>query len=111
MREESGGWHKVAAEVDCEAGQPLGVRLGDQQVVLVRYEGRVHALDGVCPHAYALLSEGYLSGEAIECPLHAACFDIRTGKLIEGPPGTADLATYDVRVDGGEIWLPGRKTG
>jgi len=38
----------------------------------------------------------------IECPLHAARFDIRTGKVLD-PPATDDLKTYQVRLVGDEI--------
>ena len=40
----------------------------------------------------------------IECPLHAARFDIRTGKVLD-PPATEDLKTYPVRVVGDEIQI------
>ena len=29
--------------------------------------------------------DGELAGYVIECPLHYACFDVRTGKLLSGP--------------------------
>jgi nitrite reductase/ring-hydroxylating ferredoxin subunit len=43
-----------------------------------------------------------LDGELIECPLHAARFDVRTGKVLD-PPATEDLKTFPVRVVDGEI--------
>jgi len=56
----------------------------------------------VCTHAFALLTEGFLDGEVIECPLHAGRFDVRTGKGLCAPIET-DLATYQVRVDGADV--------
>ena len=38
----------------------------------------------------------------IECPLHYACFDVRTGKLLSGP-ASADGVTYEVRVEGDTV--------
>jgi nitrite reductase/ring-hydroxylating ferredoxin subunit len=40
----------------------------------------------------------------IECPLHAAQFDIRTGQCLAGP-ATEDLRTYEVRVDGDDVYV------
>ena len=53
-------------------------------------------------HAYARLSDGWLDGITIECPLHAARFDIRTGAVLD-PPATEDLKTYPVRIVGDDI--------
>jgi len=103
------GWQRVAAHSDIEAGSPLGAKLGDLDIVLVAHEGQVHALAGICPHAYALMCDGFLDGAVIECPLHAAAFDIRTGKLIDGPPGTHDLAVHETKVEEGQVWV--RSTG
>ena len=36
--------------------------------------------DNICTHAFALLTDGWLEGHVIECPLHGGQFDIRTGK-------------------------------
>lgn len=99
------GWQRVAALGDLAPDQPLGARLGDLDIVLVAHDGQVFALDGICPHAYALMSEGFMNGPEIECPLHAACFDIRTGKLVDGPPGTRDLTTFEVRVTDGVVMV------
>jgi 3-phenylpropionate/trans-cinnamate dioxygenase ferredoxin subunit len=52
----------------------------------------------------APLSKGTLWGYVIECPLHFACFDVRTGKLISGP-ASADVPTYEVRVEGDTVYV------
>ena len=59
-------------------------------------------MDDICSHAYASMSDGYIEGECIECPLHGAQFNIKTGKA-ETPPATVDLITYEVKVDGEDI--------
>jgi len=43
-------------------------------------------------------------GYVVECPLHYACFDVRTGKLLSGPVAV-DVATYEVRVDGDMVYV------
>lgn len=98
-------WQRVAALSEIDPSQPLGARYGERDVVLAINDGQVHALDGICPHAYALMSDGFKDGWEIECPLHAAVFDIRTGALKVGPVGCGDLATYEVKVEGADVFV------
>ena len=42
-------------------------------------------------------------GLVIECPLHFAQFDIRTGKFVDGPLAT-DVPAYEVRVEGDTVY-------
>ena len=61
----------------------------------------VFALDNICTHALARLSEGRLRGTRLICPLHGASFDVRDGRVL-GAPATRPLATHALRiVDGG----------
>ncbi len=101
--DEANGWLRVAATGEIVEGQPVGAKFGEREIVLARHDGEIFALAGICPHAYALMSDGFLNGAEIECPLHAAAFDLKTGKCLAGPAGTGDLVTYDVRVTNGEV--------
>jgi nitrite reductase/ring-hydroxylating ferredoxin subunit len=38
----------------------------------------------------------------IECPLHAAQFDIKTGKALSAP-ADADIAVYALKADGDDL--------
>ena len=69
-----------------------------QRVLVVNVGGVIYALRDMCGHRGAPLSTGTLIGHVIECPLHYATFDVRTGKLLSGP-ASADIPTYDVRVE------------
>jgi 3-phenylpropionate/trans-cinnamate dioxygenase ferredoxin subunit len=97
-------WIRVASTADLKDDEGLGVALDGRSIALFRDGGEIFATDNVCTHAYALLSEGFLEDGCIECPLHQARFDIRTGKAMGGP-ATADIRTYPVRVDGEAIWM------
>ena len=59
-------------------------------------------MQDICPHANALLSQGFMDGETVECPLHGALFDVRTGQCLR-EPGDRDLETYPVRIKGDQI--------
>lgn len=95
-------WHRVAAVGDIVDGEAKPVSIGELEIALLRVDGTIYAIEDVCPHAYALLSQGFVEGSEIECPLHAARFEIPTGKVL-CPPADRDLQTYPVRVDGDDV--------
>jgi NAD(P)H-dependent nitrite reductase small subunit len=101
---ETDGWQRVAALADLADDAAFAARLGNRRIALYRLEGHIYALDDVCTHALALLSQGFIEGGAVECPLHGARFDIATGRCLS-PPATVDLRTYEVRVEGGEVFV------
>ncbi|RJP81044.1 MAG: pyridine nucleotide-disulfide oxidoreductase [Candidatus Zixiibacteriota bacterium] len=72
------------------------------EVLLVRIDGRYHALGPHCTHYGAPLDQGVLHGERIVCPWHAAQFSAVTGGLVE-PPGLNVLPRYEVEIRGGEV--------
>jgi NAD(P)H-dependent nitrite reductase small subunit len=98
------GWQRVAALADLADDAALPAKLGNRRIALYRLDGKVHALDDVCTHAQALLSQGFIEAGAVECPLHGARFDIATGRCLT-PPATVDLRTYAVRVNDGEVYV------
>jgi nitrite reductase/ring-hydroxylating ferredoxin subunit len=69
-----------------------------QRILIANVDGAFYALQDTCGHRGAPLSRGALTGHVIECPLHYATFDVRTGKLLSGPT-SADIPTYQVRVE------------
>ncbi len=95
-------WVRVAAAADIREGEPFSARLRDIDIGLYRIGDNVYALDDTCPHEFALLSEGFVEGTAIECPLHQARFEIATGALIEGP-APCGVRTYEVRIEGADV--------
>jgi naphthalene 1,2-dioxygenase ferredoxin component len=102
MNRDETGWVRAASRSDLAEGDVIGVEIAGRSLALYDADGAIFATDNICTHAYARLSDGWLDGELIECPLHAARFDIRTGKVLD-PPATVDLKTYPVRVVDGEI--------
>jgi NADPH-dependent 2,4-dienoyl-CoA reductase/sulfur reductase-like enzyme/nitrite reductase/ring-hydroxylating ferredoxin subunit len=66
-------------------GETLAGRVGDQPVLLSNFDGELFAVGGSCTHYGAALSEGVTGGTAVRCPLHHACFDLRTGVALRAP--------------------------
>ncbi len=78
------------------------MRVGDRFLALFNCDGTYYAVDDTCTHAEASLSEGFLQGCEIECPLHGGRFDVRTGKATWSP-AFVPVATYAVRVEGSDV--------
>jgi naphthalene 1,2-dioxygenase system ferredoxin subunit len=97
-------WVTVAARADLGDGDMLAVEAEGKSIALYGVDGDIYATDNVCTHAFALLSDGWLDGDVIECPLHAGRFEVKTGKGL-GPPIPCDLKTYRLRVVGGDIQI------
>jgi NAD(P)H-dependent nitrite reductase small subunit len=98
------GWQRVAAASQLRDGEPLPAKLGETPIALYRLKEQIYAIDDICTHAFALLSQGFIEDGAIECPLHQAKFDIATGKCLAAP-AAADLNRYAVRIEGDDIYV------
>ncbi|HSH89805.1 MAG TPA: non-heme iron oxygenase ferredoxin subunit [Ramlibacter sp.] len=97
------GWHKACALEEVWEGAPLGLEVEGRPIALYRFGDEVHAVGDICPHQKDVkLSEGFLDGDTIECPMHQSCFHVKTGKVL-GPPAREDLPVYPVRVDNGQV--------
>jgi len=98
------GFTPVAQVGDLAPGEMKFVAVDRERVVLANVEGSFYALRDVCGHRNAPLSRGRLEGCIVECPLHFAQFDMRTGKYVDGPY-SADVPAYEVRIDGDTVYL------
>jgi nitrite reductase/ring-hydroxylating ferredoxin subunit len=96
----------VAKVDELSPGQMRWVAVNGERRVLANVEGMFYAISDVCGHRNAPLSRGQLQGYVIECPLHFAQFDIRTGELISGPVSMA-VPVYEVRVEDGTVYIKG----
>ena len=98
------GFLPVAQVGDLAPGEMKFVAIERERIVLANVEGSFYALRDVCGHRNAPLSRGRLDGCIVECPLHFAQFDIRTGKFVDGPY-SADVPAYEVRIEGDTVYL------
>jgi nitrite reductase/ring-hydroxylating ferredoxin subunit len=99
------GWVRVAAKADVEEGKVLGVKAGGKEIAIYHLPGgEFRATENICTHEYALLSEGWLENGCIECPLHAAQFDVRTGKALS-TPADEDLKVFEVKAEGDDLMV------
>ena len=80
------------------------VNVGDKDISIFNVEGEFYAIDDMCSHAEASLSEGEVFDCKIECPLHGAEFDLKTGEAVT-LPATRPVETYAVSIEDEIIYL------
>jgi nitrite reductase/ring-hydroxylating ferredoxin subunit len=96
-------WVRIAAKGEIKEGACIGRRIGDKEIAVYHLPGgEFRATHNVCSHEYALLSDGWMENGCIECPLHAAQFDIRTGAAMSAPADT-NIAVYKIKAEGEEL--------
>jgi nitrite reductase/ring-hydroxylating ferredoxin subunit len=98
------GFVPVTRASELSPGAMTWVAIDRERVLIANVDGAFYALQDSCGHRQAPLSKGTLEGYVIECPLHFAQFDVRTGKLLSGP-AAADVPTYQVRIEGDTVYV------
>lgn len=100
----------VAALDDLVEDRGRCVEVAGSRIALFRVGDEVFALSDTCSHAEASLSEGEVFDDIVECPLHGAAFNLRTGEVLS-LPATKPVAVYAVTVESGEVYvlLPGEE--
>jgi 3-phenylpropionate/trans-cinnamate dioxygenase ferredoxin component len=94
----------VAKTGDVPPGSMTVVAIDRERIMLANIDGQFFAMRDMCGHRNAPLSRGRLDGHVVECPLHFAQFDVRTGKLVDGPI-SADVPVYEVRIENGTVLI------
>jgi 3-phenylpropionate/trans-cinnamate dioxygenase ferredoxin component len=87
---------------DLLPGKPVRIEKNGEPICVTRVGDEVFAIGDTCSHSDASLAEGEVSGYKIECWLHGAEFDLRTGQALT-PPAVAPVKTYSVSVDGDSV--------
>ncbi|CAG9187577.1 non-heme iron oxygenase ferredoxin subunit [Cupriavidus pinatubonensis] len=98
-------WYR-AGEVEAlfRTSECHGLEVCGRPIGLFKVDGEIYALDDICTHGNAKLSEGELEGHEIECPLHAGVFDVRSGRAMCSPL-TRDARQHVVRIDEGVVYI------
>ena len=94
---------KVAELSEVPPGTVKYVVLLDRHIALCNVDGAFYALDNVCVHRGAPLSQGWLDGHILECPSHGWKFDVRTGGVTLDPRMCNQI--FEVKVEGNDILI------
>src|SRR5690606_5798412 len=98
-------WYKAGAvdslfsEGDCH-----GITVNGHRIGLFRVDEKIYALDDLCTHGNAQLSDGEMDGYGIECPLHAGLYDVRDGAVMCAPL-TRATRCHEVKIRGDAVYV------
>ena len=79
-------------------------RVGDEEVVLARSGTELFAIRAHCSHYRGPLVKGLVDGDTVRCPLHHACFSLRTGEALRAP-ALDPIACWRVEREGDRIFV------
>jgi 3-phenylpropionate/trans-cinnamate dioxygenase ferredoxin component len=94
--------HAVATMKDLPPGMACAVEVAGRSIGLFNVDGVIYAIDNICTHDNAPLSEGAVVDGCVVCPWHGAQFDLATGQALT-PPAFEDVRSYEVVVSGGDV--------
>lgn len=83
---------------DIADGQSKCFNVGDKVVAVFHVGGAYHAIDDMCPHMGASLSDGHVEDGVVTCPWHAWSFRLEDGTWMENR--RLKIGCYQVRVEG-----------
>ncbi len=89
--------------------KPVKIDLDGTPVCVTRIGDEVFAIADTCSHSEASLSEGDVTDYKIECWLHGAEFDLRSGEVVT-PPASIPVEVFDVIREGDTIKISSRKS-
>ena len=99
------GFVKACNADSVKPGEMMAVESeGLPPIALYNVGGEFFATGNICTHAVAMLTDGYLDGDQIECPMHGGMFSVRTGEATHFPCVEA-LQTFAVEVRDGEVFV------
>ncbi len=102
-------WYVAAWSTEVDDQLRRFVILGDAVLLFRRTDGRVAALEDLCPHRLLPLSKGKRIGDTVQCGYHGLTFD-GDGKCVRVPgqdriPPSAYVDAYPVEERNGIIWI------
>ena len=82
--------------------ETLRVEIDGQVMAIAKIDNQFYAFQEFCTHRFGPLSEGAFDGFNVQCPWHNSCFDVRTGKVTNGP-AKVDLKTFRIEMRDGKV--------
>src|ERR1700722_2142183 len=91
-------------------GKPLVGHAQGEAVLLARASGEIFAIGATCTHYSGPLGEGLVVGDTVRCPLHHACFSLRSGEAVRAP-ALNPVACFDIEQRDGKLFVLGKRDG
>jgi nitrite reductase/ring-hydroxylating ferredoxin subunit/DMSO/TMAO reductase YedYZ heme-binding membrane subunit len=101
------GWLCAGAVADIPDNRAIVLRPPTgENIAIFRHDGRLSAVSNVCKHQNGPLGEGAIVDGCITCPWHG--FQYRPEDGCAPPPFTERLATYNLQIVGGAVYVDPR---
>jgi nitrite reductase/ring-hydroxylating ferredoxin subunit len=94
----------VKVESKLSPGEKTRVKTKDGEILVVNLDGKYYALSNKCTHMGCRLSDGNIKGENIQCPCHGSVFEIKTGKVVNGPAKDPEIP-FKVKAKGIDVLI------
>jgi NADPH-dependent 2,4-dienoyl-CoA reductase/sulfur reductase-like enzyme/nitrite reductase/ring-hydroxylating ferredoxin subunit len=83
-------------------GAMIKGRVGGEDAILVRRGNDYFAVGALCTHYHAPLADGLVVDDTVRCPMHHACFSLRTGEALYAP-ALDPISAWRVEVVAGKV--------
>ncbi len=96
-------YYKVADVHEVLPGSGKRVEINGDDIAVFNFKGEYFAINDLCPHRGASLSEGFLDAGKVFCPWHCFDFNLKTGECTTVP--SIRVQAYEVKVEGDEVFV------
>lgn len=93
------GFIPIASIDELQEHTTICKKVGNLPLMIIKDKDQYFSLHNTCSHAGGSLCEGNYENGIIQCPLHGARFDVKTGAVIS-PPAVRPQAIYPIKIQG-----------
>jgi len=97
-------WVEVGTVKEMRERGRITTYVNGDRIAVFFTQDEYFAIEDVCTHAEAALSEGEVEGQTVICPLHGSRFDLRTGNALS-LPAVSSVRTFPVKVEGEIVYV------
>lgn len=100
---------KICPSDDVFEGKGKQIQFADDddfQIAIFRVNGKLFALDNICPHRHAdRIFEGIIKDMTVMCPLHGWTYSLENGENIDIHQGIKSLKSHEVFEEEGYVYI------